>query len=86
MMGSISKRILAEIFGTFLLISVILYSNGQVAVVAAGLLIAASLTGNISGGHLNPVVSLIAATKGDMQWISYRRSSAVSSRSGSQSQ
>jgi aquaporin Z len=61
-----AARVACEVFGTFVLISAIIYSNGEPAVVAAALLVAVALTGKISGGHLNPIVTMVAAVKGDL--------------------
>ena len=61
------KHILSELLGTFLLVSIILivtidkqYNNYHTSfAVGFALAVAIILTGHISGGHLNPVVSLV---------------------------
>jgi aquaporin Z len=73
------RRLFAELFGTFLLVLVaagggLLHAKGQVslaaAVVAPGLMVMAIILfmGAISGAHLNPVVSLGFALRGDFPW------------------
>lgn len=52
------KKYLAEYLGTLLLLTVILASGGQFAAVGLSLAAAVYLTGSISGGHINPAVSL----------------------------
>ena len=52
------KKYLAEFLGTMLLLSVILASGGQFVAVGLALAVAVYLTGSISGGHINPAVSL----------------------------
>jgi glycerol uptake facilitator-like aquaporin len=61
------KNILSELLGTFLLVSIILivtsdkqYNNYHTSfAIGFALAVAIILTGHISGGHLNPVVSLV---------------------------
>ena len=53
-----AKKYLAEFLGTMLLLSVILASGGQYVAVGLALAVAVYLTGAISGGHINPAVSL----------------------------
>lgn len=73
------RRLFAELLGTFFLVLVaagggLLHSKGQVgltaAVVAPGLMVMAIILfmGAISGAHLNPVVSLAFALRGDFPW------------------
>jgi aquaporin Z len=73
------RRLFAELFGTFLLVLVaaggaILQDKGQIsgaaAVVAPGLMVMAIILfmGAVSGAHLNPVVSLGFALRGDFPW------------------
>ena len=57
-LSSSVKKYVAEYLGTLLLLSVILASGGQFAAVGAALAVAVYLTGSISGGHINPAVSL----------------------------
>ena len=52
------NKYLAEFLGTLLLVVTILASGGQFLAVGAALSAAIYLTGGISGGHINPAVSL----------------------------
>src|SRR5262245_7900398 len=74
------RRLFSELFGTFLLVLAaagggILAGKGQIdlgaAVVAPGLTVLAIILfmGAISGAHLNPVVSLAFALRGDFPWL-----------------
>ena len=63
------KKLLAEVFGTALLVFVILASGQPLAIglaLATGILI----VGNISGGHFNPAVSAIMAYSGKLPMAS----------------
>jgi len=73
------RRLFAELLGTFMLVLVaagggILHAKGQVslsaAVVAPGLMVMAIILfmGAVSGAHLNPVVSIAFALRGDFAW------------------
>jgi aquaporin Z len=73
------RRLFSELLGTFLLVLAaagggILVGKGQIAlgaaVVAPGLTVLAIILfmGAISGAHLNPVVSLAFALRGDFPW------------------
>ncbi|HEY7256521.1 MAG TPA: aquaporin [Solirubrobacterales bacterium] len=73
------RRLFSEVLGTFLLVLAaagggILVGKGQIAlgaaVVAPGLTVLAIILfmGAISGAHLNPVVSLAFALRGDFPW------------------
>ncbi len=73
------RRLFSELLGTFLLVLVaagggILHGKGQIslaaAVVAPGLMVMAIILfmGAVSGAHLNPVVSLAFALRGDFPW------------------
>ncbi len=74
------RRLFAELFGTFLLVlvgaggAVVDASQGGVgraaAVAAPGLLVASVILsiGAVSGAHLNPVVSVAFALRGDFPW------------------
>jgi aquaporin Z len=73
------RRLFSELFGTFLLVLAaagggILVGKGQIAlgaaVVAPGLTVLAIILfmGAVSGAHLNPVVSLAFALRGDFPW------------------
>jgi glycerol uptake facilitator-like aquaporin len=56
---------IAEMLGTFFFLSVIL-ATGEVIPIAIALAAAIFLTAKISGGHLNPAVSLMFNIKGDI--------------------
>src|SRR3954470_17630764 len=73
------RRLFSELLGTFFLVLVaagggILHAKGQIAlapaVVAPGLMVLAIILfmGAVSGAHLNPVVSLAFALRGDFPW------------------
>jgi aquaporin Z len=73
------RRLFAEVLGTFLLVLAaagggLLYGKSEIsltaAVVAPGLMVMATILfmGAISGAHLNPVVSLAFALRGDFPW------------------
>jgi len=73
------RRLFSELLGTFLLVLVaagggILHADGQItlaaAVVAPGLMVMSIILfmGAVSGAHLNPVVSLAFALRGDFPW------------------
>ncbi|MHB8492525.1 MAG: MIP/aquaporin family protein [Solirubrobacteraceae bacterium] len=77
--GLAYRRLFSELLGTFLLVLVaagggLLHGRGEVsltaAVVAPGLMVLAIILfmGAISGAHLNPVVSLAFALRGDFPW------------------
>jgi len=73
------RRLFAELLGTFMLVLVaagggVLHAKGQIsltaAVVAPGLMVMAIIlfAGAVSGAHLNPVVSIAFALRGDFPW------------------
>ncbi len=73
------RRLFGEVLGTFLLVVAaagggLLHARGEVslaaAVVAPGLMVLATILfmGAVSGAHLNPVVSLAFALRGDFPW------------------
>lgn len=73
------RRLFSELLGTFFLVLVaagggVLHTKGQIslsaAVVAPGLMVMAIILfmGAVSGAHLNPVVSLAFALRGDFPW------------------
>lgn len=59
-------KLIAELLGTFLLVSVIL-TTGKAIPIGLTLITIIFLIGNISGGHVNPVVSAIMYLKGSIQ-------------------
>jgi aquaporin Z len=73
------RRLFSELLGTFMLVLVaagggLLHGEGRIslaaAVVAPGLMVMAIILfmGAVSGAHLNPVVSLAFALRGDFPW------------------
>ena len=60
-----ASQMLAEFLGTFILLLAILFA-GQPVFIAAGFLAAITIAGGISGGHINPAVSLAMVAKGDL--------------------
>jgi aquaporin Z len=73
------RRLFSELLGTFFLVLVaagggLLHAKGQIslaaAVVAPGLMVMAIILfmGAVSGAHLNPVVSVAFALRGDFPW------------------
>ena len=73
------RRLFSEMLGTFMLVLAaagggLLHAKGQIslaaAVVAPGLMVMAIILfmGAVSGAHLNPVVSLAFALRGDFPW------------------
>ena len=73
------RRLFGELLGTFMLVLVaagggLLHARGQIslsaAVVAPGLMVMAIILfmGAVSGAHLNPVVSIAFALRGDFPW------------------
>src|ERR1700685_4537073 len=73
------RRLFGELLGTFMLVLVaagggVLHAEGQIslsaAVVAPGLMVMAIILfmGAVSGAHLNPVVSIAFALRGDFPW------------------
>jgi aquaporin Z len=75
---SLTSRLIAEVFGTFVLVFGVIgtaifadQNGGFLAIaIAVGLavLTAAYAVGHISGGHFNPAVSVGAAAAGRMRW------------------
>jgi aquaporin Z len=77
--GLAYRRLFSEVFGTFLLVLAaagggLLHGKGQISLAAA--VVAPALTvlaiilfmGAVSGAHLNPVVSVAFALRGDFPW------------------
>jgi aquaporin Z len=75
---SLVNRLIAEVFGTFVLVfgvvGTALYAGefvgnlGVAIAVGLAVLVAAYAVGHISGGHFNPAVSIGAAAAGRMRW------------------
>jgi aquaporin Z len=75
---AILPRLIAEAFGTFVLVFAVmgaaLYSSsntgylGVALAIGLGVMIAAYAVGSISGGHFNPAVTLGVAAAGRMLW------------------
>lgn len=59
------QKYLAEFLGTLFLVYVILATGNPLAIGAA-LAIAIFLAAGVSGGHLNPAVSVVMAAKGSI--------------------
>lgn len=55
--------LVAEFLGTFVFLSVILYTGNWLAIAAALALVILAI-GSVSGGHVNPAVSLAMYVKG----------------------
>ena len=56
----------AEFFGTFLFLSVIRATSGNPLAIGAALAVAVFLTAGISGGNLNPAVSVMSYALGSL--------------------
>ena len=54
----------AEFLGTFLLVLSVFASGGNAYVVGATLAVIIILTGKVSGGHVNPAISMAMYVKG----------------------
>lgn len=81
---SLARRLLAEGLGSFLLFACVIGSGimaanlssgndavallGNTAATAAMLFVLITILGPISGAHMNPAVSLVAALGGDLRW------------------
>ena len=61
MAGVIAQKYLAEFVGTMFLLLVILSTGGEALAVGAALAIAIMVVGKVSGGHLNPAVTVMMA-------------------------
>ena len=57
------QKYLAEFLGTLFFVYVILATGNPIAI-AASLALVIFMTANISGGHINPAVSVVMAAKG----------------------
>jgi len=58
---------LAEYFGTFFFILSIFVSGGNPPIIGAALALAIFIVANLSGGHLNPAVSLSMYMNGSLR-------------------
>jgi len=61
MSGIIAQKYLAEFVGTMFFLLVILSTGGEALAVGAALAIAIMVVGKVSGGHLNPAVTVMMA-------------------------
>lgn len=59
--GVIAQKYLAEFVGTMFFLLVILSTGGEALAVGAALAIAIMVVGKVSGGHLNPAVTVMMA-------------------------
>lgn len=76
--SSLSQRVIAEMFGTFLLVAAVvgtaLFSGSTVGILGIALAVGLAVVvgaytfGHISGGHFNPAVTLGAAAAGRFAW------------------
>lgn len=57
----IAQKYLAEFVGTMFFLLVILSTGGEALAVGAALAIAIMVVGKVSGGHLNPAVTVMMA-------------------------
>lgn len=62
---------LAEFLGTLMLILSVFASGGNAFIIGATLCIVILLIGKISGGHVNPVVSLAMLLEGSMTALDF---------------
>ena len=60
------QALLAEFFGTFLLVLSALASGGNALIVGGTLALIIALIGKLSGGHVNPAVSTAMYLKGSL--------------------
>jgi len=58
--------LVAEFLGTFLLVLSFLASGGNPFVIGGTLAVVGLLTGKLSGGHINPAVSMAVYVKGGL--------------------
>jgi aquaporin Z len=59
--GMIAQKYLAEFVGTMFFLLVILSTGGEALAVGAALAITIMVVGKVSGGHLNPAVTVMMA-------------------------
>ena len=65
---------LAEFLGTFFLVYVILASSGHPLIIGSALALVIYLTAGVSGGSVNPAVSLAMLLDGNLavsEWVAY---------------
>ena len=60
------KSYLAEYIGAFFFILAIFSSGGNPLIIGAALALVIFFIGSVSGGHVNPAVSLVMYLKGDL--------------------
>ena len=61
-----SVSLVAEFLGTFLLVLSVFASGGNAYVIGATLAVVILLIGKLSGGHVNPAISLAMYAKGSL--------------------
>lgn len=67
---SLITSILAEYIGTFVFLFVII-ATGKALPIALALLLMILIFGNVSGGHMNPAVSIMMFVKGDISLTTF---------------
>lgn len=70
-MAGLGFQLSGEFLGSFLLILSILISGGNALIVGATLAIVMFLIGGISGGYVNPAVSLAMVYAGSLDWKTF---------------
>ena len=63
--------LLAEFFGTFLLVLAVLASGGNALIIGGIVAIITALIGKVSGAHINPAVSTAMYTRGSLGLVDY---------------
>ena len=69
-----SLALLAEFFGTFILVLTVIATSGNAYWIGAALAVVVLLIGKISGGHVNPAISVTMFVKGaltQMELLAY---------------
>lgn len=71
------QALLAEFFGTFLLVLAVLASGGNALVVGSTLALVIALIGKLSGGQVNPAISMAMYLKGSLSSVEFMSYVAV---------
>ena len=71
------QALLAEFFGTFLLVLAALASGGNALVVGSTLALVIALIGKLSGAHVNPAISMAMYLKGSLSSVEFMSYVAV---------